>query len=198
MPTALVLPKRPAATTGVDTLLFDQTIEDILESQRQGDGGTALRKFRKAVPDIASSVQVCSKALPVLASLLPAELTRDSQRLTKAFLTCFPTGNANRKFALQAAALYCYQRRECQRALHWLDCLDEERGNSTANPTAHSKFGFSRGFDYYYDFTMLLDTDMDLFQDMSDRVGLHGTACLSRSHGRQTFLYGEACDRDRG
>ncbi len=46
----------------------------------------------------------------------------------------------------------------------------------SSNPTAHSKFGFGRGFDLYDDFTVMLAADLNLFDDFGEQRGYREAA----------------------
>jgi arylsulfatase A-like enzyme len=44
----------------------------------------------------------------------------------------------------------------------------------TTNPMVHSKFGYGQGFEFFDDFTLLLTTDLDLFQGGEEQMGASG------------------------
>jgi len=46
----------------------------------------------------------------------------------------------------------------------------------TSNPCTHSKFGYGRGFDLYDDFTVMLSSDLNLFEDFDHEKGILSTA----------------------
>ena len=72
----------------------------------------------------------------------------------------------------------------------------------TSNPCTHSKLGYARGFDLYDDFTVMLSSDLNLFEDFDQEKGILSTVtsptinrlALSwleqkRDPGRPFFLY---------
>lgn len=46
----------------------------------------------------------------------------------------------------------------------------------TSNPCTHSRFGYGRGFDLYDDFTVMLSSDLNLFEEFDHEKGILNTA----------------------